>query len=141
MNYNDIDYSQGYKQIKEAFIALTKDDILKPYISDHDFISTNDGKNIGYNLYVFDITYRKNFESSQPIKVEFKFDGVIPAGKYGYALVSTNTLMSISSDGRSHFDLIQVICNFSITLSFFFVVESTFSNKASLYLSGKISIL
>ena len=30
LNYNDDDYSQGYGQIKEAFRAVTKDDILQP---------------------------------------------------------------------------------------------------------------
>ena len=30
LNYDDDDYSQGYSQIKEAFRALTKDDILQP---------------------------------------------------------------------------------------------------------------
>ena len=53
----------------------------------------------------FDIRYQKNFESSQPIKVEFKFDGVIPAGIYGYALVLANKLISISSDGQRMFDI------------------------------------
>ena len=105
LNYNDDDYSQGYGQIKEAFKALTKDNLLLPYISEHDFRSSNDGNNIGYNIYVFDIRYPKNFESSQPIKVEFKFDGVIPVGIYGYALVLTNKLVSISSDGQRMFDL------------------------------------
>ena len=56
-------------------------------------------------MYVFDIRYQKSFESSQPIKVEFKFDGVVPAGIYGYALVLTNKLISISSDGQRMFDL------------------------------------
>ena len=41
LNYNVDDYIQGYGQIKEAFRALTKDDILQPYISDQDFRSTN----------------------------------------------------------------------------------------------------
>ena len=31
LNYDDDDYSQGYHQIKEAFRALTKDDILQLY--------------------------------------------------------------------------------------------------------------
>ena len=93
LNYNDDDYSQGYGQIKEAFKALTKDNLLQPLISDADFRSSNDGDNIAYNIYVFDIRYQKNFESSQPIKVEFKFHGVIPAGIYGYALVLTNKLI------------------------------------------------
>ena len=90
MNYNDDDYSQGYSQFIEAIRALSKDDILKPYISDNDFRSNNDGDNIGYNLYVFDIRYQTSLESAQPIKVEFKFDRVKPAGVYGYALVLTN---------------------------------------------------
>ena len=106
MNYNDDDYSQGYGQIKEAFRDLSKDVMFKPYISDNDFRSTNDGNNIGYNLNVFVIRYQKDFESAQPIKVEFKFEGFITAGIYGYALVLTKKLISISSDGQRHFDLI-----------------------------------
>ena len=105
LNYNDDDYSQGYGQSKEAFKALTKDNILQPYISEHDFRSSNDVNDIGYNIYAFDIGYQKKFESSQPIKVEFKFDGVVPAGIYGYALVLTNKLISMSSDGQRMFDL------------------------------------
>ena len=105
LNYNDGDYSQGYGLIKESFKALTKDNLLQPYISDGDFRLSNNGDNIGYNIYAFDIRYQKDFESSQPIKVEFKFDGVIPAGIYGYALVLTNKLISISSDGQRMFDL------------------------------------
>ena len=30
-NYDDDDYTRGYHQIKEAFRALTKDNILQPY--------------------------------------------------------------------------------------------------------------
>ena len=105
LNYDDDDYNQGFGLIKEAFKALTKDDILEPYISDKDFRSNNDGNNIGYNLYVSDIRYQKNFESAQPIKVEFKFSGNVDAGIYGYALVFTNRLVSISSDGQRMFDL------------------------------------
>ena len=73
INYEDDDYSQGYGQIKEAFRALTKDQILKPYISEDDFRSSNEGNYIGYNIYAFDIRYQKNFENAQPVKVEFKF--------------------------------------------------------------------
>ena len=39
-NYGDEYYSQGYVQIKEAFRAVTEDDILQPYPSAHDFTST-----------------------------------------------------------------------------------------------------
>ena len=72
-NYDDDDYSQGYGQIKEAFKALTQDDILQPYISEDEFRSSNDGDNIGYGLYAYDIRYEKNFECAQPVKVEFIF--------------------------------------------------------------------
>ena len=107
LNYDDDDdYSQGYGLIKESFKALTKDDILQPYISEDDFRSSNEGNNIGYNIYAFDIRYQKNFENAQPVKVEFKFSENIPAGIYGYALVLTNKLISISSDGQRMFDLV-----------------------------------
>ena len=105
LNYDDDDYSQGYGQIKEAFKALTKDDILKPYISEDDFRSSNEGNNIGYNMYAFDIRYQKKFENAQPVKVELNFSENIPAGIYGYALVLTNRLASITSDGQRMFDL------------------------------------
>ena len=107
LSYNDDDYSQGYGQI-EAFRALTKDNILQPYISKHDFRSSNDGDNIGYNIHAFDIRYQKSFESGQSVKVEFKLDGVVPAGIYGYALVLTNRLVSITSDGQRMFDLVEI---------------------------------
>ena len=107
LNYDDDDYSQGYHQIKEAFRALTKDDILQPYISEADFRRSNVAANdIGYNLYVFEKRYQTNFTNSQPIKVEFKFEGVVPNDINGYALVLTNKFVSISSDGQRHFDLI-----------------------------------
>ena len=106
LNYDDDDYSQGYGRIKEAFKVLTKDDILQPYTSEDDFRSSNEGNNIGYNIYAFDIQYQKNFENAQPVKVEFKFSENVAAGIYGYALVLTNKLISIGSDGQRHFDLI-----------------------------------
>ena len=107
LNYEDDDYSQGYHQIKEVFKALTKDEILQPYISDDNFRTSNAAANdIGYNLYVFHIRYQKNFTNSQPIKVEIKFEGVVNNDINGYALVSTNKLVSAGSDGQRHFDLI-----------------------------------
>ena len=105
LNYEDDDYSQGYGQIKEAFKALTKDNIFQPYISNHDFKSSNDGNDFGYNKYAFDIRYQKILENAQPVKVEFKFSENIVGGKYGYALVLTNRLVSITSDGQRMFHL------------------------------------
>ena len=105
LNYDDDNYSQAYGLIKETFRALTKDDILQPYISENDFRSSNNNNDIGYNIYAFDIRYQKNFENAQPVKVEFKFSENIDAGIYGYALVLTNRLISITSDGQRMFDL------------------------------------
>ena len=107
LNYNDDDYIQGYREIQQAFKALTKDDILQPYISDHDFRSSNNVNNVGYNLYIFDVRYQKNLEAAQSIKVEFIFSENIPENTINwYALVLKNKLISISSDGNRQFDLI-----------------------------------
>ena len=106
LNYDDDDYSQGYAQVKEDFRALTKDNILQPYIGEDDFRSDKNGNNIGYNIHVFDIRYQKNYQSGQSVKIEFKLDKVVPAGVYGYALVLTNRLVSISSDGGRMLDLV-----------------------------------
>ena len=105
LNYNDDDYSQGYGQIEEAIRALTKDNILQPYISEDDFSSSNKGNNVIYNIHVFDIRYQENFECAEPVNVEFKFSENIPPGIYGYKSVLTNRLASIGSDGQRMFDL------------------------------------
>ena len=80
--------------------------MLKPYKSDHDFRSSKARVDeIGYNLYVFDMTYQTKVTASQTFKVEFKFDWIVPNDINGYALVLLNKLVSISSDGQRHFDL------------------------------------
>ena len=61
---------------------------------------------VGYNRYNLHIRYEPNFTSLQPIKLECKFDGVVPNDIKGYALMLTNNLVSISSDGQKHFILI-----------------------------------
>ena len=69
LNYDDDDYSQGYHQIKEAFKALTKDDILQPYISEDNFRTSNVAANdIGYNLYIFDLDIRKILQILNQLK-------------------------------------------------------------------------
>ena len=57
-----------------------------------------------YTLSINDI--RENFKSAQPIKVEFKFDGIVPAGIYGYTLILTNAIISKTSDGQRMFNLV-----------------------------------
>ena len=37
LNYDDDDDFEGCGQIKEVFRALTRADIIKPFITDHDF--------------------------------------------------------------------------------------------------------
>ena len=106
LSYDD-DYSQGYSQKKETFITSTKVVILQPFLSDHDFSSSNvKADDISYNLYVLDIRSQQKFTASQPIKFEFSFDGVVPSDINGYALVKMNKLVSISSDGQRYFNLI-----------------------------------
>ena len=105
LSYNADDYSQVYGQIKEAFRALTKNNIIQPCISVDDFRPFNEDNNFGCNIHVFLIRHQKNFESAQPVKPEFKIAENIPAGIYGYALVLRNILASISSDGQRLFDL------------------------------------
>ena len=73
-------------------------------MSEDDFRSSNDVDNIGYIIHAFDIRYQKNFEGGESVKVEFRFDGIIPGGKHGYALVVTNRLVSISSDDQRLID-------------------------------------
>ena len=106
LNYGDDHYSQGYHQNKEAFKALTKNDILQPYKSEEFRSSNVRADDVGSIFYIFDIRYQKNFTASQPSKVEFKFDGVVPNGINGFALVLTNKLVSISSGGQQNSDLI-----------------------------------
>ena len=68
LKYGEDDYAQGNGQFKKPVKALTKDDILKPYRSDHDSRSSKNKNDVGYNLYNFDIRYQKKLESAQPIK-------------------------------------------------------------------------
>ena len=104
--YDADDYSKAYGQIKEASRALTTDDVLKPYVSDVDFKSSNvRADDAGYKLYVLGIRYQQNLTPSQPNKVEYEFDGVVLNDINGYALVLTIKLVSISSHGQRHFDL------------------------------------
>ena len=105
LNYDDDDYSQGYGQTKEDFKILRKNNILHPYITEDVFRSSNEGNNIGYIIYALDIRYQKKFENAQPVKIEIKFSENIPSGIFGYALVLTNRLASITSDRQRMFDL------------------------------------
>ena len=137
--YNADDYSQGYGQIKEAFRARTNDNILQPYITEDDFRSSNDGVNIAYKKHDFDIRYQKNFERGQSVKVELKFDGVVPAGIYSRALILTNRLVSTNSDGQRMFDLSYI--QFFHNILCFFNDKFVLLSNDLLYLSFNLSVL
>ena len=76
-------------QIEETFRALTKNDILKPYLSSHNSLSTTsndvaeDEKSVGYIIYVFDVRYQKSLGGAQQIKIEFELSEENHAGIYG----------------------------------------------------------
>ena len=93
-NYAIDNYSQAYGDIVPCFRHLAKDNILQPYITQKDFITSNnyaDG-NPGYNLYVFDIPHHQDYSSAQPIKVGLDFRPAVPAATnlIGYAFLLTN---------------------------------------------------
>ena len=80
----------------------------------------------------FDIRYQQNFTAAQLIEEQFQFDVIVFNDVNGYALVLTNKLVSVSSNGQKPFDLTSVIFNFFITLSFSFIDNFVVVNKASL---------
>ena len=108
LNYNVDDYSQAYGQIKEAFKALSKENILQLYIGEDVFRSSNDCDKICLHIHAFDIRYQKHFERGQSVKAEFIFNGVLPAGIFGYVSVLTNRLVGKSSDGQRMFHLVEI---------------------------------
>ena len=70
--------------------------------------------------------------------MEFEFSKNIDAGIYGFALVLLNKLVSISSDGQRHFDLISGQGFHNVFILFH--VNSVFFSNDSLYLCGRLSI-
>ena len=106
-DYINLDYSrnnfhEAYYQIENFFLKHSEDRILKPFIGINSFRRY-------YNFYVFDLTNQKDHISAQPISVDFKFYNVAGTNVRDYtafALVLTNRLVSISSDGKRMFDII-----------------------------------
>ena len=91
---------QAYSEIENFYHLKGETNLLNPFIDLHKFRRN-------YNLYVFDLSKQKEQIASQPIHLEFKFSAAIDVADYiAYALVLTPKLISISSDGQRHFDLI-----------------------------------
>ena len=106
-DYINLDYSrnnfhEAYYQIENFFLKHSGDRLMKPFIGPNSFRTS-------YNLYVFDISSQKDHIGAQPISVDFKFynsPGVNVLDHTAFALVLTNKLVSISSDGKRMFDII-----------------------------------
>ena len=99
-DYDRDKYDQAYSKIENFYLLKSETNLLNPFIDLHKF-RTN------YNFYVFDLSKQKDPIGSQPIRLEFKFNAAINGADYiAYALVLTLKLISISSDGRRHFDLL-----------------------------------
>ena len=109
-NYAIDKSSQAYGEIVSCFGNLAEDITLQPYITQKDFLASNnypDG-NPGYKFNVFLILHHEDYSSAQPTKVRFDVRAAVPAAAnlIGYALLLTNKLVSVSSDGQNRFTLI-----------------------------------
>ena len=99
-DYDRDKHDQAYSEIENFYLLKSETNLLNPFIDLHKF-RTN------YNFYVFDLSKQKDNIASQPIRLEFKFNAAIDVADYiAYALVLTPKLISISSDGQRHFDLL-----------------------------------
>ena len=99
-DYDRDNYREAYQEIENFFRLHTETNLLRPLI-----IYINSGQII--NFYVFDLSKQKDHIATQPIRLEFKFSAaIVVAENIAYAVVLTPKLISISSDGRRHFDLI-----------------------------------
>ena len=99
-DYDRDKYDQAYSEIENFYHLKSETNLLNPFIDLHKFRRS-------YNFYVFDLSKQKDQIASQPIRLEFKFNAAFGvAGYIAYALVLTPKLISISSDGQRHFDLL-----------------------------------
>lgn len=100
IDYSRNNYLQAYGEIKNFWNNHVGEHLLDPRITKSEF--KND-----YNFYVFDLRHQKEHLSAQPIKLEFQLQGDVVRENYvATALVLTNKLVSVSSDGQKMFDLI-----------------------------------
>ena len=99
-DYDRDKYDQAYSEIENFYHLHSETNLLNPFIDLNKF-RTN------YNFYVFDLSKQRDIIASQSIRLEFKFNAAIDVANFvAYALVLTSKLISISSDGQRHFDLI-----------------------------------
>ena len=98
-DYDRDKYDQAHSEIENFYLLKSETNLLNPFVDLHKFRTD-------YNFYVFDLSKQKDHIASQPIRLEFKFNAAIDVADYiAFALVLTPKLISISSDGQRHFDL------------------------------------
>ena len=96
-DYDRDNYREAYQEVENFYRLHTDTNLLRPFIDLHKY-RTN------YNFYVFDLS---KHIASQPNRLEFIFSAAIEVADYiAYALVLTPKLISVSTDGQRHSDLI-----------------------------------
>ena len=94
-------YNEPYNEIRRFYKDYIKGE-GSPNISFKDFKKL-------YNLWVFDLRNQKDNPSSQPISVDFKFRvgyDAVGADYQATALILSQKIISVSSDGQRQFDII-----------------------------------
>ena len=94
-------YNEPYNEIRRFYKDYIRGE-GSPYITFKDYKEL-------YNLWVFDLRAQKDNPSAQPIQVNFKFRAGYDAVANNYqatALVLTQKVVSVSSDGQRQFDLL-----------------------------------
>ena len=101
VDFNRNKYNEPYNEIHRFYKDYIKGE-GSPYITYKDFKEL-------YNLWVFDLRAQKDNPSAQPISVRFKFRAGYDAVANNYqatALVLTQKIISVSSDGYRQFDVL-----------------------------------
>ena len=94
-------YNEPYNEIRRFYKDYIKGE-GSPNISFKEFKEL-------YNLWVFDLRNQKDNPSSQPISVDFKFRAgydAVGADYQATALILSQKIISVSSDGQRQFDII-----------------------------------
>ena len=99
-DYDRDNNDKAYSEIEIFYQLKSETNLLNPFIDLHKFRRR-------YYFYVFDLSKQIDHIASQLIRLEFKFSAAFGVADYiAYALVLTPKLISISSDGQRHFDLL-----------------------------------
>ena len=101
--------SRAFGLIVSCSLHLAEINILQAYSTEKVFIYPNNYPegNSCFNFRIFDIHHHQDFSSAQPIKVRCDSRLAVQATNlFGFALLLTNELASVSSDGQRQFDLV-----------------------------------